>query len=251
MLMFAQVVQDAHDAFGWDKILAALVGAIATGSFALVLWWLNRKRPGKIQVQEIEIDSLLRIADTVRPRIAATFDGQAVAGLSQTEFAITSDSADTINNIVITFQFHAGTRVLECELSGLGATKEIIEPNTLRIVIPFLNSYRHHGDCLTAKIVCDGSVEKYTLTGRGEGWSVVHKTASGLVRFRLIVTNVVLLSLCLLILAYMGCLKFYFEFGHDEVSWRVFFACLPVLIIGVVPFVLVRWMVAAVRRVRR
>jgi hypothetical protein len=95
----------------WVRILGPLGGAAITGIITLAIWWLNRQRPNKVQVRESGVTSLLRIAETMKPRIAATLDGQAVAGLSQLELVITNSGPETIKNIrlltrAITVQHH-------------------------------------------------------------------------------------------------------------------------------------------------
>ncbi len=242
----------AQEAFGWDKVLGPLAGACITGLFAIIVWWLNRKRPNKVLVQELEIDSLVRIAKTVRPRIVATLDGEAVAGLSQAEVSITNSGAETIKDIVLEFKFSPDTRVLECELSATDASKEIVAPNTLRISIPFLNSHRHHGDRLTAKIICDGDVDKYAVTGRGEGWSIDHKPVDAIIRFRFKVAFIAILIGYLVTLGYSRLMRINFGIYSDDISWWNLIANLPLLLaLGAMTYAIGNWLRKATRLRRR
>ncbi len=166
----------------WPKILASMAGAAVTGFVALVIWWLNKKKPNIIKAQEVELGSLIHVAETVLPRIVVTFDDKVVANLSQLEAAITNDSHETLKDVVLKIDFPAKTTVLECQIAGITATYEIVVPSHVTIKIPYINSMKDHGDKIAIKVNCDGPIAGYTLTGRGDGWSAKHVTIRQLER---------------------------------------------------------------------
>lgn len=126
MVIFAQEVMD------WSKIIAAIAGAGISAAFGLLLWWLNKKKPNKIEVLTIRILSLVNVARTVRSRIVTTFDNRPIAALSQVEYAVTNTGPDTIADIVLNISFPTKTSILETELSGVASTKENVSENALR-----------------------------------------------------------------------------------------------------------------------
>jgi hypothetical protein len=234
---------------GWDKVVGPLVGATVTGVFALVIWWLNVKRPTRILVQELDITSLIRIADTVRPRITATLDGKPVARLSQVEVSITNESAETIKDILIRFRFSELTEILECELSNDEATRTIESTNELLVAIPFLNSRRYHKDRVIAKLICDGPVRECTVTGRGEGWSAFHWTFEGEMRNKLKWTLGSTGIASVIVLGYAIFAQKFFNVDPNEFSLRAFLFALPMVLVMVVP--LISTMKLALRMIRR
>jgi hypothetical protein len=161
----------------WSKAIGPLCGAAVTSSIALLIWWLNRRRPSFIEVRDIDTISLLRIGDSVRQRIVSTFDGRTVAELSQLELSIRNTSHEIVKDIRITFKFSGTVVVLECDLSGVNAEKDIIGSDQLTITIPYLNSHSHHKEQVNVKILCDGLPKKYTVNGRGEGWTTLRVNA--------------------------------------------------------------------------
>jgi hypothetical protein len=50
----------------------------------------------------------------------------------------------------------------------------IVKNNKATIKIPYLNSYREHGQILKISIIVDGDVQHLKVEGGGEDWSVRH-----------------------------------------------------------------------------
>lgn len=170
------LLAEGNSAPTWMSFLGPIGGALVTGLVALLVWWLNKSKPQKLLVSEIDTFSLLHIAEKIKPRLAATLDGKPVGQLAQVEYKVTNGSEHTIRQAVISLEFPKETQILECELSGVDAKHSGESLNTVAISIAFINSFRHHRDCLSVKVVCDGGVTPVRVTGRGEGWSVVHVT---------------------------------------------------------------------------
>lgn len=225
MLIVAQQLAE------WDRVVGSLAGAVVTSVVALIIWWLNRKRPSKVLVQELDVTSLVRIAKTVSPRIITTLDGKPVAQLSQMELSISNETADTIKQIVLSFEFRESTEVLECELSTRDATQSIKERNRLQIDIPFLNSRRHHGERVVAQIICDGSVRDCKISGRGEGWSAIHRTVQDRWLRRNIFDGAMLTLSAIVGVAYMGVASAIFGIDTNETDWRTYFAVVPPILL--------------------
>jgi hypothetical protein len=236
----------------WGRIVGPTVGATITGFVALLIWWLNRKRPNRVEVREIELTSLLRVADTIRPRITATLDGHRIAKLSQMEVAITNASAETLRDISLTFRFPGETRVLECEISGTSGDHNIGSSAELTVSIPFLNAHRHHGDVVTAKILCDGNAEAFTVLGRGDGWSVWRTTIDSVIRARMAVGLVASVTLLIATLLYMRWLRAAFGVTGDELSSRALAGLLPaIVLVSAGQYLIMRWLRRSIRRLRR
>jgi hypothetical protein len=91
--------------FNWMTILGPIGGALISALGALLIWWLNKKRPQHVDVLEIHRASLVDIASPVRSRIAVTFDGNPVKDLSQIALRITNSGADVLKGSCTCFYF--------------------------------------------------------------------------------------------------------------------------------------------------
>lgn len=236
----------------WVRVLGPVAGATVTGAVALIIWWLNRKRPNQLEVREVELTSLLKVGETIRPRIIATLDGQPIANLSQIEVAIMNRSLETIKDIAITFRFPQRTTVLECELSGVGGERRIVAPDELTVTIPFLNAYRHHGDVVVAKILCDGEADAFTVAGRGDGWSARRTSIDSIIRFHFTITLGIFASVFIAMVLYMRWVRNVLGLTRDEFSLVLLAALLPMIIfIIAVQYFCLRWLRRTMRRLRK
>jgi hypothetical protein len=221
---------------GLWPILGPIGGAIVTGVVTLLIWWLNKKRPNKINVKEVDKLSLLRIAGTIRQRIKATFDDKPVVALAQTVFEISNASTETIRGIDLVLSFSEKTTILERELTGISADSIIADAHHLKVSIPFLNPHCHHGELLTVKVVSDGNDHRINVYGRGEGWSAVYITISETMkklRYRAFGYYIIALALVLLGIPLTSWLRAFYEVPSDQFSlpvflWQVFI----IIIIG-------------------
>src|SRR5262245_1234493 len=124
-------VKDSTDLW---KFLGPVVGAMVTGFITLIVWWLNRKKPFIIQIIENNKMSLLNIASSVRSRISATFDSRNIYRLTQIEYIIRNHGSDTVKNVNLEFCFGDKTQILECDVNGAAANKEV-KDNDHKVVI--------------------------------------------------------------------------------------------------------------------
>jgi len=155
-----------------NPVVAALCSG-ALGVFGTVLvWFLNRKKANKIQLYLVDVTSLLNIDSTIRPMVAATYKEHPVKELSQVEYAVINSGAEKIKDIALTFTFAEKTSVLQSAVNSVADFEQEIRKNQVVIKIPYLNTYRDHGEVLTLKVLCDGPVNQITIGGRGEGWTV-------------------------------------------------------------------------------
>jgi hypothetical protein len=154
----------------FQGVVGAAIGAIST----LLGIWVKRRRANLVRVREVEVSSILRIAATFRPHVAATFDATPVGNLSQIEMAITSDSSDPMKDISIRITFPEHTRVLQSEATLAGTTFPLVPGTSREIIvnIPLLNSHRLHRETVTLRCLTDGEPTPEKVEGRGDGWSV-------------------------------------------------------------------------------
>jgi len=160
----------------WIKDNAVLFGGVVTptitGLFALLIWLLSRKGPNKLRLYQLGITSLLNIDTKISQKVAATYDSHPVKALSQANYAIINAGHDDIKDIKLTLAFAPTTTVLELRIIGVPSTDLEITNNKVAFQVPLLNHYRGHTEVLMLKVLCDGSVDEMTVSGRGPGWSV-------------------------------------------------------------------------------
>jgi hypothetical protein len=245
---------DGDDLAG--KLIVAAVAAIITGAFSLLIWWLSKKKPNIIQVRDVELSSLLRVAGTIRPRIKSTFDDRPVNALSQIDYEVFNTGPDIIKDIQIDFSFKPETIILGCELSGVQGQYEIVGQNELRLRIPYLNAHKPHKDALVAKVVCDGDVDPVRIKGRGEGWSARYASLRGIVLFRARVSIGLVVVALFLVVAQVILAptpRFDPNAPHDLISTQALAVQLPLLgaVVAILLFVALWCLRPGLRAVKR
>lgn len=159
-----------------EKILPNSVGAIVTGSVAILLWFLNQRRASYIEVRDVEHLSLVRVDRKIGERIEAKLDGVPVNNLSEFEVEIRNSSKEVISNIELCVTLDEGEELKDYRVAGAHAECQIASPMKLIIRIPFLNPYKGHSEVVNVFLLCTGVRPNYQVNGRGVGWSARRMT---------------------------------------------------------------------------
>jgi hypothetical protein len=172
---------DSLTTFEWSKLVYSVAGAALTACVAVLLWWLNRKRPALIECRELAASSLVRVYGD-RDQIAVSYKGQSVARLSQLELRLVNSGSEPITSATVNLSFAADTRVLQFTTSDTACAGEITAPNEVKFEIPLLNPFRPHKHKIDVAVVCDGSVLDVKAHGQGQGWSVRYRRGTDIPR---------------------------------------------------------------------
>lgn len=157
----------------WSRLIGPVVGASISAAIALLIYFLNRARPTKIECTEISMASLMQFSESIRDRIKASFDGREVASLSRAEVEFKNRGTASVKDCKIVLEFSEGTSILECEVSPEDSGTFEIRANKLIFHLNYLNAWRHHKDRVRLSVLCDGELNDFKVAGRDYGWSVV------------------------------------------------------------------------------
>lgn len=184
---------------GWIIGILGLIGGIYA--------WLRRERPPKIVIQEVSHISLLDVHPSQSNRIHVGYsdtDGSEskIESLQQIKLSIynlgTRDISEAID-LVLTFRRKeqsansdddgaVGFRRLvfddvACKAEGM-PTDGSANEQSVRITIPYLNSYRTHHHYAMAYLMTEHLVQLQLVRGSGKGWSARLSTLDQFWTFR-------------------------------------------------------------------
>jgi len=209
---------------GWLVGIVSLIGLLVI--FA-------KKKAQRLVYKEIRTTSLVRIKETVREKIAVSFNNEPVENLAQIETEIYNEGTRVIKDILLTFKYPKGTKVLDVPSEVTPddmKVEKVIEGRQVQVKIPYLNPLRQHKHKVRLATVVDGKVENIKVTGGGEGWSIrrIMLPSARRLTFRLGVISVLWFAFLVLSFPYSRIIV-QGVFGIDpmEISVRAFLAFLP------------------------
>lgn len=211
----------------------------------------SKKKPRRIVVREVSNTSLVRIRPEVRHKIKMSFEDRPIKTVGQIEAEIFNEGSDVIHSPAFVLTVPPDSVVLDVLLtpSHLRPTSDI-DGNRITITLPYLNPICEHSEMVKLSLVVDGETT-VGVSGSGEGWSVRYLPLANPKREMYWDLGLALCVLALLdtMYPYAAYIEKKYGIGPTEMSWRVFVASLPVLVLGLLISGL--WLARKVRRLRR
>jgi hypothetical protein len=128
-------------------------------------------------------DSLIRIKKAAGDRITVKFDAQEVKHLAQLELDITNQGVDPLKDFEFAVAFRDGTEILHIDGHGIPDNDDFtisvqrLAPHRMKFHVPYLNPFGKHKHRIRLGFMCDGDIDKVSVTGHGPGWSLKQKAA--------------------------------------------------------------------------
>jgi hypothetical protein len=159
---------------GWISAVVAL------GMLVFVL--RSRKRPSVIVVRESFNESLIRIRDFARRGITIKYLDKPIDALGWVSLSVVNEGSDAIREPNFRIVLTERTKVLHFKIKPDRFSDMVsVAENVVTVSLPHLNSFRAHKHRISLLLVVDGDTT-ITVEGSGEGWSVRHRSDTGIER---------------------------------------------------------------------